>query len=62
MLAMAQIEYIKHLREKEDCSIKEIADKLEINWRTARKYADCLDWNKNQLPRRKHYPRNGSFH
>ncbi|MED1721163.1 IS21 family transposase [Brevibacillus parabrevis] len=53
---MAQIEYIKHLREKEVCSIKEIADKLEINWRTARKFADRLDWNKNQLPRRKHYP------
>lgn len=37
---MPEINYIKHLRENEDLSIAAIAKKLEINWRTAKKYAD----------------------
>ncbi len=37
---MAQIDYIKHLRENEGCSISEIARRVKINWRTAKKYAD----------------------
>jgi len=45
MLAMAEIQYIKHLREKEGKNIREIADTLNINWRTAKKYADCEDFN-----------------
>jgi len=40
MLEMSQINYIKRLREKEGCSISEIARRLKINWRTAKKYAD----------------------
>jgi len=40
MLTMAQIDYIKHLREEDKLSISKIAEKLEINWRTAKKYAD----------------------
>lgn len=40
MLDMSQIDYIKRLREKEGCSIQEIARRLKINWRTAKKYAD----------------------
>ena len=40
MLEMSQINYIKRLREKEGCSISEIAKRLKINWRTAKKYAD----------------------
>jgi transposase len=40
MLEVIQIDYIKHLRENEGCSISEIADRLKINWRTAKKYAD----------------------
>lgn len=40
MLEVTQIDYIKHLRENEGCSISEIAKRLEINWRTAKKYAD----------------------
>jgi len=40
MLEVAQINYIKHLREKEGCSISEIAEKVDIDWRTAKKYAD----------------------
>ena len=40
MLKMSQINYIKRLREKEGCSISEIAERVDINWRTAKKYAD----------------------
>src|SRR5690554_6593905 len=40
MLEMSQIDYIKHLREKEGCSISEITRRLKINCRTAKKYAD----------------------
>jgi len=37
---MSQINYIKRLREKESYSISEIAERVNINWRTAKKYAD----------------------
>lgn len=40
MLAMPEVDYIKHLREKEDLSINEIARKTGCNWRTVKKYAD----------------------
>ncbi|HDR8111918.1 TPA: IS21 family transposase [Bacillus cereus] len=40
MLAMPEINYIKHLRENEDLTITEISRKLGCNWRTAKKYAD----------------------
>jgi transposase len=52
MLVMAQIEYIKHLREQEGKTIQAIADTLDINWRTAKKYADCEDFNIS-LPRKR---------
>ena len=52
MLVMAEIQYIKHLREKESKSIQAIADTLDINWRTAKKYADCQDFNIT-LPRKR---------
>ena len=45
MLAMAEIKYIKHLREKKGQSIQAISDTLGIDWRTAKKYADCEDFN-----------------
>jgi transposase len=45
MLAMAEIKYIKHLREKKGESIQAISDTLGIDWRTAKKYADCDDFN-----------------
>ena len=51
MLTMAEVKYIKHLREREDKSIQAIADTLGISWRTAKKYADCEDFN--LPPRRK---------
>lgn len=37
---MTQIDYIKHLREKEDASISEIATRVQCSWKTAKKYAD----------------------
>jgi transposase len=46
MLKVPQQEYIKYLREFEDLSVLEIKEKLNINWRTAKKYADKDDWNK----------------
>jgi transposase len=61
MLAMAQVQFIKHLRDREDCSVKEIADTLHIHWRTAKKYADRLDWNAGELHRKKHYPVMSNF-
>ncbi len=52
MLKMAQINYIKHLREVEGCSISEIARKVGIAWETAKKYADG-DIDLTQNPKRK---------
>jgi len=43
---MAQQQYIKHLYEKEECSIAEISRRVGVNWRTAAKYAKKDDWNK----------------
>lgn len=56
MLAMAQQHYIKYLRDVKDQSISQIADQLGVNWRTARKYADCSDWNKEARPLRGKFP------
>lgn len=46
MLKVPQQEYIKYLREIEDLSITEIKEHLNVNWRTAKKYADKDNWNK----------------
>lgn len=40
MLTMTDINTIKNLRNNHDKSINEIANTLDINWRTAKKYAD----------------------
>jgi predicted transcriptional regulator len=40
VLTVTQIDYIKHLREKEDASISEIATRVQCSWKTAKKYAD----------------------
>ncbi|GAV25444.1 hypothetical protein ciss_13770 [Carboxydothermus islandicus] len=45
MLAMADINSIKYLREKKGYSISKIANIHNINWRTAKKYSDRDDWN-----------------
>lgn len=46
MLKVPQQEYIKYLREIEDLSITEIKENMNVNWRTAKKYADRDNWNK----------------
>jgi len=40
MLKMTRINYIKDLRERKGFSISKIAEKLDIHWNTAKKYAD----------------------
>ncbi|WP_031306277.1 IS21 family transposase [Brevibacillus panacihumi] len=56
MLAMAQQHYIKYLRDVKDQSISQIAEQLGVSWRTAKKYADCSDWNKAEPPLRGKFP------
>jgi len=54
MLKMAQIDYIKHLRDEEGKSITDIADTLGISWRTAKKYADgSIDTEERPTQKRK---------
>lgn len=53
---MPQQEYIKYLYEKEECSIAEISAKVGINWRTAAKYANKGDWNKNTTKQNRRRP------
>lgn len=45
MLKVPKQEYIKYLREFEELSITEIKENLNVNWRTAKKYADKDNWN-----------------
>lgn len=45
MLTLTQQEYIKFLRERETLSISEISKRVDVDWRTAKKYADKEDWN-----------------
>jgi len=52
MLKMPQQHYIRFLREAEGCSIQEIADRVGVHWRTAKKYADRDNWNV-QIAKRK---------
>ncbi len=49
---MAQVNYIKDLREREGVSISGIASQVKISWSTAKKYADSpVDFD--QQPKRK---------
>ncbi|MCF8011052.1 MAG: IS21 family transposase [Clostridiales bacterium] len=61
MLAMAQLEYIKFLRNEEGLSINTIAKKMNVNWRTAKKYADRENWNIEVRHRKKTYPVLGPY-
>lgn len=45
MIKLAQKEYIKHLYEVEEKSLREISDICELNFRTVQKYANQYDWN-----------------
>ena len=47
---MAQQQYIKHLYEKEEKSLAEIARTTNLNYRTVRKYALKDDWSEDKLP------------
>ncbi|MGG1690909.1 hypothetical protein ABDH65_12755 [Heyndrickxia ginsengihumi] len=57
MLAMSDINCIKHLRNKKGLSITKIKGTLGINWRTAKKYADG-----DQLPKSKIKKSKGMMH
>lgn len=45
MITMAQAEYIKHLWEKEDKPLREIAQITNLNFRTVQKYSKKEDWS-----------------
>ena len=51
MLVMAQIEYIKHLYEVENKSLRAIAKILGMNFRTVQKYAYQNNWNPPVKPK-----------
>ncbi|WP_277587401.1 hypothetical protein [Psychrobacillus antarcticus] len=57
MLTMSDINCIKHLRNEKGLSIDAIAKALNINWRTAKKYAD-----ENELPSSIIKPRKGMMY
>ena len=45
MLKVPQQQYIRYLREVDGCGIQEIADRVGVTWRSAKKYADRDVWN-----------------
>lgn len=47
---MAQKQYIKHLYENEEKSLREIARTMELSFKTVQKYAQREDWNENRWP------------
>ena len=51
MLKLPQQEYIKYLYENEDLSINQISENLNIDWRTAKKYAIKDNWNQVISPK-----------
>ena len=57
MLAMSDINCIKHLRNNKGLSISEIQRTMGINWRTAKKYAD-----EDQLPKQKSFKKKGMMY
>lgn len=61
MLKVPQQQYIRYLRETEGCSIQEIADRVDVSWRTAKKYADRDDWNTVVAKRSGHHPVLGPY-
>lgn len=50
MKTMAEIEYIKHLYENEDKSLREISRITESDFRTVQKYAYQQNWSRTKLP------------
>jgi len=47
---MAQKQYIKHLFENEELSLREIARRMELSFQTVQKYAYMEDWSDHHLP------------
>lgn len=45
MLDMAEVQYIKHLYEREGKSLREIAQQTKLNFRTVQKYVNQSDFN-----------------
>lgn len=50
MIKMAQVQYIKHLYETEDKSLREISRITGLSQQTVTKYAYMSDWNEYNLP------------
>lgn len=61
MLAMAQIKYIKFLREVKGLSINAIAKELKVNWRTVKKFTEKENWSEEINVRAKIYPVLGTY-
>ena len=61
MLKVPQQQYIRYLREIDGCGIQEIAERVGVNWRTAKKYADRDDWNSPVERRKGSHPVLGPF-
>ena len=57
MLTMTDINTIKNLRNNHGHSVDKIRRKLNINWRTAKKYADG-----DQIPSEKIYLKKGMMY
>ena len=57
MLAMSEINCIKTLRNEKGLSISKIAETMNVNWRTAKKYGDD-----DQLPKEKKYIKKGMMY
>jgi len=55
---MAQKQYIKHLYENEEMSLREIAKITDLSFQTVQKYAYMDNWNEDHLPNvdPNHYP------
>lgn len=53
MLTVAQRNYIKDMREFEDANVSEIARRMQIDWRTAKKYADGKSVHQEQPKQRR---------
>jgi len=47
---MTQINYIRHLYENEEKSLRQIAEETKMDFRTVQKYAYQSDWNVDKLP------------
>lgn len=50
MIKMAQIQYIKHLYENEEKSLREIARITDLSFQTVQKYAYQSNWSAEHLP------------